>query len=194
MKRMKVLFGQRRMQVLVAMAALLLAVSVVIGSGANFTSASANPRNVFTAGNLTHTNSKAGAAILTASLMKPGDTANGSVTITNSGDIAGPFSLATEQLSDTPGANLGKLSDVLQLKITDGTNTIYSGPIKSVGTVQLPNTFSPSVYSWPTAANHTYNFVVTFPDAGTPGSATTGDNAYKGSSMSIEFDWTAVSS
>jgi spore coat-associated protein N len=193
MKRFKVLFGQPRMQVLLTLAVLLLAVSVVIGSGANFTSASANPSNVFTAGNLAHTNSKAGSAILTASLMKPGDTATGTVTITNSGNIAGQFSLATSSLSDTPGANGGKLSDVLQLKITDGTNTIYSGPIKSVGTVQLPNTFSPSVYSWPAAAAHTYNFTVTFPDAGTPGSANTGDNAYKGSSMTIQFDWTAVS-
>jgi len=193
MKRFKVLFGQRRMQVLLTLAVLLLAASVVIGSGANFTSASANPSNVFTAGNLAHTNSKAGAAILTAALMKPGDTATGTVTITNSGNIAGQFSLATSNLADTPGANLGKLSDVLQLKIMDGTNQIYSGPIKSVGIVQLPNTFSPSVYSWPTSAAHTYTFTVTFPDAGTPGSATTGDNAYKGSSMTIQFDWTAVS-
>ena len=58
MKRFKILFGQRRLQVLVALAALLLAVSVVIGSGASFTSTSANPSNVFTAGNLSHSNSK----------------------------------------------------------------------------------------------------------------------------------------
>ncbi|MEI6726403.1 MAG: hypothetical protein WCN81_09300 [Actinomycetes bacterium] len=193
MKRFKVLFGQRRMQVLLTLAVLLLAVSVVIGSGANFTATSANPANVFSAGNLAQTNSKTGAAILTAALMKPGDTATGTVTITNSGNIPGRFSLSTSNLVDTAGANGGKLSAVLTLKITDGTNTVYTGPINAVGTVQLPNTFLPSVFPWPAAAAHTYTFTVTFPDGGTPGTATTGDNAYKGSSMTMQFDWTAVS-
>ena len=70
---------------------------------------------------------------------------------------------------------------------TDGTNTVYTGPINAVGTVQLPNTFLPSVFPWPAAAAHTYTFTVTFPDGGTPGTATTGDNAYKGSSMTMQF-------
>ena len=48
MKRFKILFGQRRFQVLATMAVVLLAVSVVIASGANFTATSANPGNVFT--------------------------------------------------------------------------------------------------------------------------------------------------
>src|SRR5450756_1519584 len=66
MKRMKFLFGQRRMQVLLTLAVLLLAASVVIGSGANFTSTSANAGNVFTAGNLSHLNSNDGTYILRA--------------------------------------------------------------------------------------------------------------------------------
>ena len=103
------------------------------------------------------------------------------------------FSLSTSNLVDTAGANGGKLSAVLTLKITDGTNTVYTGPINAVGTVQLPNTFLPSVFPWPAAAAHTYTFTVTFPDGGTPATATTGDNAYKGSSMTMQFDWTAVS-
>ena len=167
-------------------AVLLVAASAVLGSGAVFTSTSANPANVFTAGNLHHTNSKAGAAILTASKMKPGDSVQGTVAIANDGDLAGTFSLTTSNLSDTPGANGGKLSDVLQLQIVDQTTstTVYSGAIKSVGTI--------SGGSYAAGASHTYQFTVTFPDGGTPGSATTGDNAYKSSSMSIEFDWTEV--
>lgn len=193
MKRFKVLFGQRRLQVLVAMAALLLAVSVVIGSGANFTSSSVNPSNTFSAGNLAMTNSKSG-AILTAALMKPGDTANGTVIITNSGNIPGHISLSTSSLSDTAGVNPpAKLSDVLTLKIMDGVTQVYSGPIKSVGTIALPSSGSPTTLPWAVAEAHTYNFTVTFPDGGTPPTASTGDNAFKGSSMSIEFDWTGTS-
>ncbi len=50
MKRMRVLFGQRRMQLLVTAAVLLLAAGVVVGSGANFSTSAASPGNTFTAG------------------------------------------------------------------------------------------------------------------------------------------------
>ena len=168
-------------------AILLITASAVLGSGAVFTSTSANPANVFTAGNLHHTNSKDGSAILTASLMKPGDSVQGTVTIANDGNLAGTFSLTTSNLTDTPGANGGDLSDVLRLTIVDQTTstTIYNNlPINAVGTLAA-GTFA-------AAESHTYQFTVTFPDGGTPGSATTGDNAYKSSSMSIQFDWNEV--
>ena len=89
--------------------------------------------------------------------------------------------------------NPGKLSDVLTVKIMDGSTTVYNGAIKSVGTVALPSAATPSTLPWAAGEAHTYTFTVTFPDGGTPGSATTGDNAFKGSSMSIEFDWTGTS-
>lgn len=189
MRRQERLTRQRRHTWLVLglpVAVLAIVASAVVGSGASFTSSSANPANVFTAGNLHHTNSKAGSAILTASLMKPGDTASGTVTIANDGDLAGTFSLTTSNLADTPGANGGNLSNVLQLQIVDQTTstTIYSGAINAVGTV--------SAGSFGAGVSHTYEFTVTFPDGGTPGSDTTGDNAYKSSSMSIEFDWNEV--
>src|SRR4029079_338597 len=71
-----------------------LAAAVTVGSGADFTSTSANPTNVFTAGTMTHSTSRAGAAILTAPLIRPGDTANGTVDIQNTGSLSGNFSLA----------------------------------------------------------------------------------------------------
>ena len=188
MKRMRVLFGQRRLQVLVAMAALLLAVSVIIGSGASFTSTSANPSSVFTAGNLSHSNSKAGSAILTASKMKPGDIVTGAVAITNDGDLPGTFTLSTSNLTDTAVAPYtGKLSDVLTLKIMDGATQIYSGAIKSVGTITLPGG------AWAPAVAHTYDFSVTFPNGATPTGPTQGDNNYKKATMSIQFDWVSTS-
>jgi spore coat-associated protein N len=185
MKRFKVLFGQRRFQALVTIAAVLLAASVVAASGANFTSTSANPSNTFTAGNLHHTNSKDGAAILTVSKMKPGDTQSGTVTITNDGDLAGMFTLAKTITANVPGVNGGDLGAVLDLTITDGATTVWTGKL---GAAMAPL----SLGAWAAGVTHTYTFTVEFPDGGTPASNTSGDNAYKGSSVTAQFDWTAV--
>jgi len=185
MKRFKVLFGQRRFQALVTIAAVLLAASVVAASGANFTSTSANPSNTFTAGNLHQTNSKDGAAILTVTKMKPGDTQSGTVTITNDGDLGGTFTLVKTITANVPGANGGDLGTVLNLTIKDGATTVWTGKLgAAMGTVALG--------AWAPAAAHTYDFTVAFPDGGTPGSNTTGDNSYKGSSITAQFTWTAV--
>jgi spore coat-associated protein N len=170
------------------LAGIVIISTLLVGTGAVFTSTSSNPANVFTAGILKHTNGKDGAAILTATKMKPGDSVSGAVTIANDGDLAGVFSLATSNMTDTAGANGGKLSDVLKVKIVDQTTsaTLYDGTIKSVGTI--------AAGTFPAAATHTYQFTVSFPEGGTPANNTSGDNAYKGSSMSIQFDWSEVQS
>lgn len=182
MKRMKFLFGQRRMQVLLTLAVLLLAASVVIGSGASFTSTSANPGNIFTAGNLKHTST---GAVMTVSKLKPDDVwvDAGSVTVTNTGDIDGAFSLSTSALVDTPGSGLGELSDVLQLRVMKGTTEVYNGPISAVGTAAAGTILS--------GAPAIYDFEVMFPDGDGAGPAGA-DNAYKASKISITFDWEAV--
>lgn len=175
---------------LAALSALLIAGAVAVGSGANFTSQSANPGNVFTAGSLTQSNSKAGAAILTAAGMKPGATATGTVTISNTGSASGAFSLAESNPSHTDGPNGGNLLGNLNLTVTDVTNA--STPVQ-VYTGKLSALSSTSLGTWSASASHTYQFVVTFPDGGQPASATTGDNAYQGSAASVEFDWSATS-
>jgi spore coat-associated protein N len=185
-KRFKVLFGQRRFQVLVTIAAVLLAASVAIGSGANFTSTSANPANVFTAGNLHHSSTPAdGTAILTAVKMKPGATTTGSITLTNDGDLPGTFTLTKSITADVAGANGGDLAGKLVLTIREGATTVWTGTLgAAMGTVSLG--------TWNAGAVHTYDFSVNFPDGGTPASNTTEDNAYKGSTITARFDWTAV--
>ena len=183
MKRMKFLFGQRRMQVLLTLAVLLLAASVVIGSGANFTSESANAGNVFTAGNLSHTNSNPGAYILRASLMKPGDIVTGSVTLTNDGDIPGTFSFAKVMGANLLGTDGGDFRTKLDLTIKEGAKTIWTGKIGDTIPAAKMN-----LGTWDPGAIHTYDFTVTFPDDG-PGGA---DNAYKSASITVAFDWTAV--
>jgi hypothetical protein len=176
---------KRPKRTLAALASLSLAAVVAIGSGASFTSASANPSNTFSAGNLAQTNSKAG-AILTATKMVPGGSANGTVTITNSGDVAGTFTLSKSSLSDTPGPNGGTMSTMLDLTVEDVT-----GPPVTVWTGKVGAMPSQSLGSFAVGEARTYKFTVSFPDGGTPPSDTTGDNAYKGSSMSVQYDWTA---
>ncbi len=189
MSRISVILSSPR-HLLGALLVALLAVGAVVGSGASFTSKSANPSNTFSAGSLAQSNSKEGAAVLTAATMVPGTSANGTVVIKNTGDVAGTFTLSKTSLVDTPGANGGQLSNVLDLKVEDVTKeaspvTVYSGKVGAMG--------AQSLGKFNAAEARTYKFTITFPDGGTPASATTGDNAYKGSSMSVGYQWDAVS-
>jgi hypothetical protein len=175
-----------------ALATVVAATGVAVGSGANFTSASANPTNTFTAGTLTQSNSADNAAVLTADKLKPGDSATGKVTITNTGNLAGSFTLTRSTTTNTAGPNGGLLSAVLNVTIqqvdANGATVgdpVYSGPLASMPTQTL-GTFAPG-------AARTYRFTVAFPDGGVPASPTTGDNAYQGSSLTVRYDWTAAS-
>jgi hypothetical protein len=189
MSRISVILSSPR-HLLGALLVALLAVGAVVGSGASFTSKSANPSNTFSAGSLAQSNSKEGAAVLTKTTMLPGETINGTVTITNTGDVPGTFTLSRSSLSETAGPNGGKLSSVLELKVEDVTKegspvAVYSGKVDTMG-VQTLGSFA-------AGAARTYKFTITFPNGGTPASPTTGDNAYKGSSMSVGYQWDAAS-
>ncbi len=167
-----------------------LAAAVTIGSGADFTSSTANPGNIVTAGTFSHTNSKDTAAIFTGSNLKPGDQVSGTVDITNTGSLAGTFSLAKTVTADTtaPGNPFATKLTVVITDQTDPTCTVacagtavYTGSISAMGTVSLG--------SYAPAAVHRYRFVVTFPDGGSNGA----DNAYRGASTTVRYDWTATS-
>lgn len=73
---------------LTALATVVAAVGVAIGSGATFTAQSANPANTLTSGTLTMSNTKAGVAIVSGVNAKPGDVNTGQVTIKNTEDRA----------------------------------------------------------------------------------------------------------
>lgn len=188
MSRMKVVATSPKL-LLASLATVLAAAGITVGSGAGFTSKSANPANTFSAGVLSQANSVDG-AILTASKMKPGESASGTVKITNDGDIAGTFSLSQVDVVDTAGANGGKLSSKLDLKIEDVTNaaspvTVYDGKVAGLTTAK-------DLGAYAAGSSKTYKFTVSFPDGGTPSSTTTGDNAYKGSSLSVGYQWDSV--
>jgi spore coat-associated protein N len=166
-----------------ALAVVLAAVGITVGSGANFTAHAANPANTFTAGTLT-IGSSASSALFNAPNMKPGDNVSGTVDIANTGSVPGTFTLSTSNAVDT-GALLGQLD----LKIEDcglftgatpptcaGTNLAYNGKANAVGTAQLG--------SFAASAKHRYKIDVTLPSATT--------NAFQGKTASVEFDWDAA--
>jgi hypothetical protein len=168
-----------------ALAVVLAAVGITVGSGANFTAHSANPANTFTAGSLSINNTKEAAAIFSASNMKPGDTATGQVDIANSGTIPGTFKLSTSNLADANGL-LGQLD----LKVEDcgvyttgtptcgGTTFLYNGKANAFNTAV-------SLGSYAANAKHRFQFTVTMP--------TSISDTYQGKTGSVEFDWDAVS-
>ena len=181
----------RNARILILALVLLLIAALLIGvSFAVFSTSSANPANVFTAGTLTSSNSKDNVAILTAAHMVPGDTTEGTVTIKNTGDSTGHFTLASSTPTDTPGPNGGKLSTVLHLKVVmdpgGAATTVYDGGLNAM-------TAPVNLGDWGGGTSHTFTFTVNFPEGGTPPSATTGDNAYQGSSTSVDYTWSATS-
>ena len=140
-------------------------------------------------GTLSMSNSKDGAAIVTAGGMAPGDTLAGDVRISNTGDLAGAYSLSQSNLADSPGPAGGALSSALDVLVQDVTNlaapaTVYSGKLAAMGPRDL-GTLDPG-------AARTYRFTVSLPDGGAPPSSVTGDNAYQGSAVSVRYDWTAT--
>jgi spore coat-associated protein N len=172
-----------------ALAVVLAAVGITVGSGANFTAHSANPSNTFTAGTLSMDNTKSASAVLTAGNLKPGDTATGTVDIQNTGSVAGAFTLKTTSPVDSTPSILGQLD----VKIADCgafTNNNTTAPSCTTGTTTVSATGAKvnsvgalSLGSFAASEKHRYKFDVTLP-------AST-DNTYQGKTGSISFDWDA---
>lgn len=170
-----------------ALAALVAAVAVAVGSSASFTASSANPSNTFAAGTLSILNSKEGLAVLTASGMKPGDSATGTVDVQNSGSLSGAFTLSRSGISDSDGSN--PMSAKLDLVVKDcgdfssGTPTCDVGdPVMYTGTIAAMNS-AVALGTFAASDKHRYQFAVTFNSSA--------DNNYQGDSSSVQFDWNA---
>jgi hypothetical protein len=182
MKRMKVLFGNRRMMVLLTLAILVLTATALVASSASFTATSANPGNMFTSGSLGISNTQSG-AILTALNMKPGEYIEGSATIGNTGSIPGTFKLAG--VMDTARADYSTaFAGYLNLKVYEdgGSTPIYDDTLSGFTSLNLT-----SGTPWAGGATHAYLFRVTFPngDAGA-------ENTMMGKSATIDFTWSAA--
>jgi spore coat-associated protein N len=167
-------------KILLSLAAVaVVSVAAIGGTFANFTATPTSiSNNAFATGALTMSRSGSG-AIFSASGMKIGDVVDGSVTITNTGSLAGAYTLA--------GSNSGSaaLAGQLQLKIykdTDNSGSpVYSGSLAGFSSGSL-GTFAAS------GDAHTFYFHVSLPSAGSDAA----DNAFQGLSTSETFTWSAT--
>lgn len=190
MSRMQALWTASPRKVMAGFVGVLAATGIAVGSGANFNSSNANPSNVFSAGTISQTNSKLGAAVLTASGLKPGGTATGTVDIKNTGSVTGAFVLSQSNVTNTPPTPT--LSTKLTIVITDKGDPALCAPTCPAGSPVYTGTIggmgSTSLGTFAAGAAHRYEFVVTFPEGGTGGA----DNAYQGASTSVDYAFTAT--
>ena len=117
----------------------------------------------------------AGAAILTANGMAPGDVRTGDIDVTNIGDTSGTFALGATGLTPTP------LAHELDLEVRDvsagrAPTVVYSGKLASLSSVALGDMAQGEA--------HRYRFSVSLPaDAG---------DSYQGASSAVTFLWSAT--
>jgi spore coat-associated protein N len=181
-----------------ALAVLVAATGVVIGSGANFSASSANPNNSFSAGTLTILNDKEGSAILTTGTnLKPGGAvATGVVDIRNTGSLAGVFTLSRSAVTNTDAGN--PLSAKLNLVVKDcgvwpdattvepcgdgDDTTIYGSPTNTIAGMTSPVALG----TYAAGEKHRYEFTVQLDASAT--------DAYQGDGSTVQFDWNAVQS
>jgi hypothetical protein len=174
------------------LAAVLLAVGVAIGSGADFSATSSNTGNSLTAGTLSITNGTSG-SILNVSNLKPGGSSTSTVDITNGGSISAAFSLYRGAITDTPSSPA--LSGKLNLVVTDcgawtttvpdcvtGATSQYTGTLSGLNTSGSPLALG----TFAGGAKHRYQFAVTLDSSA--------DNTYQGGNSSVDLNWSAVQS
>jgi hypothetical protein len=170
--------------------ALLLAAAMAVGSGANFTTSSSNLGNAVTAGKLTMSNSKSG-AIFTVNPMRPDDPAqSGTIQLSNTGDGPGAVTLTMPGLTDSSATN--PLSTKLNLKVEEFTDNTYttSAGVKYDNLVSAFPGAGVALGTWQSSGasqTHYYKFSITW-----PGTANGGDNAFQGTSSSMDFKWSMV--
>jgi spore coat-associated protein N len=165
-------------KILLSLAALgAVSVAAIGGTFANFTATPTSiASNAFASGSLTMTRSGSG-AIFSASAMKIGDTGTGSVTITNTGNLAGVYTLAG---SSSGSAALASQLHLTLYKDVDGGTAIYDGGLGS---------FSAALGTFAASGDaHTFYFHVSLPTTGSDA----GDNVLQGLSASETFTWSAT--
>jgi hypothetical protein len=162
-------------KILVPLATTMAAGAIAVGSGATFTSATNNSLSAVASGTLTQSNSKASSAIFQLDSLKPGDTLNGYLSLTNTGSLPATFSLTEVSSTNTfTGSNL-------TLKITNTTTgtQVYSGTFGGLqdGLKNDLGAVAPGV-------QNDYRFQVTL--------ASTTDNTDQGKTASATFKWDSV--
>jgi spore coat-associated protein N len=186
---------KRPRRTLGALSVALLAAGVAVGSGADFSSRSANPANTFTAGSLEMDNSKDAAAIFRPDNLKPGGAPQtGTVDVANKGSLGAVFTLSRDQLDSTDigASNPAAFAAKVNLVVTDcgeydgatapacgdaGDAEVYSGTLAAMDAAR-------ELGDYAAGEKHRYQFA-----AALDGSA---GNEYQGDSSSARFVWDAA--
>jgi len=137
------------------------------------------------AGSFEVTNSDAGQPIFAATNIAPGGSADGTVTIEDTGSAAAALVLRRGETVDSPGLGGGLLSDRLRLTVVDVTvpgapHTVYSGPLATMADQPAGELEAGEA--------RTFEFTATLPDAGEPSF----ENAVQGASTTVAYAWIAT--
>jgi hypothetical protein len=141
-------------------------------------------------GDLSIDNSLNGQAIFKLTGLAPGDTASGTVKLSNTGGSPGDLRLQQLDLKNLPGSNGGLLSNAVQLEITD----VSGGSSVPVFAGKVGLLSAQSIGAIGPGKARTFRFRASLPDTGIPAGAALGDNAYKGSKLTMRYAWIATQS
>jgi hypothetical protein len=144
-------------------------------SSASFTATTTNPANSFGSATLSASNDKSAAAsLINISNLVPGDTANRSVTITNTGNAGFTY---TGSISNTASTALWTdTTNGLQVTVKRGATTLYTGALKDLA-IPASGTIAAS-------ATDTLTFDFSLPTSGT--------NAMQSLSQDFTITYTAT--
>ena len=150
------------------LAGMALSALVMIGltvtseqSSASFTATTTNPGNSFASATLTMSNDKsASASLISLTNLVPGDTANRTVTITNSGTVG--FTYTTAISTGTSTLLWTDTTNGLQVSVKRGATVLYSGALSGLTIAASPTIAAAGLdtltfdFSLPVSAGNTF--------------------------------------
>ena len=161
------------------LAGMALSALVLIGltvtsdkSSASFTATTTNPSNSFGSATLTLSNDKSAAAsLINLANLVPGDTANRTVAITNTGTVGMTYTAAISATANT--VLWTDTTNGIQVSVKRGATTVYSGALKNLalaasGTIAAAGTDTLTFdFSLPVSAGNgfqtqTQDFTITY--------------------------------
>ncbi|HAF08992.1 MAG TPA: hypothetical protein DCK98_02780 [Chloroflexi bacterium] len=161
------------------LAGMALSALVLIGltvtsdkSSASFTATTTNPGNQFGSATLTMSNDKSAAAsLVNLSNMVPGDTANRTVTISNTGNVGFTYTAAISAAANT--LLWSDTTNGIQVTVKRGATTLFTGALKNLALAASPTLAASGTdtltfdFSLPVAAGNTFqtltqDFTITY--------------------------------
>jgi hypothetical protein len=193
MKRMKVLFGQRRIMVLATLAILVLTAAALVASSASFTSRSTNPDNTFTAAGFNITNEHEGTAVFNVTNMKPDQSVPQSYWVRlDAGSADGNVTLTLDDIQDPiVPAGGAILSALLRVSVVDTTTstTVVADQLLTAAVAHGAYAVAGNGGGvWVAGEVHDFDVTVTWPN----GTAAV-DNLRKGCRSTFDITWNGTS-